>query len=476
MSRKIPTPPHDELIELYGRPGSTISSLARHYNTSNPTIRQWLLSYNIDRKSHKQASQEANARPTLGRHKSNSIFSNRDHLFTQRITLRKSKELIAQEHGCSIAIVNKWIKHHNIPLAQYNKSDYTTQLQLDNKELLYDLHVNQKQTCERIAELLGSSKATVSLHLNKHNIPINDSNEYPRHHSFQSKEECEVVDYIRSVYDGPIETNVRGILGSGLELDIYLPEKRLAIEYNGVYSHLYRPHAHSFAAQKGKDYHIGKTKLCEAKGIQLLHIFSSLWKEKKCVWKSLLSYKLGKCPHKVYARKCIIREIDAYTKDRFLEECHLQGADKSTLKLGLFHEDRLISVMTFRPSRFTSEAKWELSRFATQLNTTVVGGFSKLLAFFRMQHAGSIVSYADRTYSSGHVYEANGFSKLRVTAPGFWYVKPGTEKLWHRMCGTKHQLLKRSTHPNPTLTEKELAIELGYNKIFNCGMYVYLLS
>jgi hypothetical protein len=51
---------------------------------------------------------------------------------------------------------------------------------------------------------------------------------------------------------------------------------------------------------------------------------------------------------KIYARKCIIKEISTELKNDFLNQFHIQGEDKSKIKLGLFYQDELVAVMTFR--------------------------------------------------------------------------------------------------------------------------------
>lgn len=55
-------------------------------------------------------------------------------------------------------------------------------------------------------------------------------------HIFKSKGEIEVREYIKSIYSGEIISNDRIQLG-GKELDIYLPELKLAFEYDGTYWH-----------------------------------------------------------------------------------------------------------------------------------------------------------------------------------------------------------------------------------------------
>ncbi|MBR4316363.1 MAG: hypothetical protein IKP65_05305 [Alphaproteobacteria bacterium] len=115
---------------------------------------------------------------------------------------------------------------------------------------------------------------------------------------------------------------------------------------------------------------------------------------------------------KIYARKCEIKEIDIQTSNEFLETNHLQGKDNSSIRLGLFYENELISVMTFSKPRFNKHFNYELLRFASKTGYKVVGGASKLLEAFKRQYKGSIISYADRRYSNGRLYETIGFELI----------------------------------------------------------------
>lgn len=109
---------------------------------------------------------------------------------------------------------------------------------------------------------------------------------------------------------------------------------------------------------------------------------------------------------RIYARKCDCREITFEESKKFLEGCHIQGNCCSKFHYGLYNNDELVSVMTFGESRF-KKGEFELLRFANKLYTNVVGGASKLLKHFLREHSGvkEIVSYADRRWSKGNLYE-----------------------------------------------------------------------
>jgi hypothetical protein len=400
-------------------------------------------------------------------------LSDREWLYEQRIILQKSKESIAEELGCSITPVNKWVKIHDIPDVKYNESNSLSLSHLRNKDWLYENHVKNHRTCEDIGNELGVSKSTVSVYLNKHEIETNDPNSYDRNSEESSKECMEIVDFIKSFYKKEIILNNRTILNR-FELDIYLPEDNLAIEYNGVYSHIYRPHENSFSKIKGEKYHIYKTNTCEELGIQLLHIFSFSWKTKKGVWKSIIKNKLYSTQNKIYARQCVIKQVDKTTKRVFLENNHLQGKCPSTYDYGLYYNNELVSLMSFGRSRYNKKYDWELLRFCNKINYNIIGGFSKLLASFRKSHIGSIITYADRTYSNGNVYEYNGFKLLCINKPSYHYVSINKEFLVYRSNFTKKKLLQHLYKPE--WTEEEIAFELGYSKIFDCGTKTYILE
>ena len=134
-----------------------------------------------------------------------------------------------------------------------------------------------------------------------------------------SKLETEVYEYIKSLYKGEIITNSKSLLSNKTELDIYIPDLKLAFEFNGLYWH-------SDYNNKDIKYHLNKTELCKQElGIQLIHIFEDEWENKKEIVKSKISYLL-KCKNnnKIYARKCYVEELDTKYKNLFLNDNHIQ--------------------------------------------------------------------------------------------------------------------------------------------------------
>ena len=280
--------------------------------------------------------------------------------------------------------------------------------------------------------------------------------------------EKEVLDFVKSIYNGRIIENNQTVLGNRLELDIYLPEKHLAIEFDGLYWH---------SEENGKDsgYHLNKTVECEKNGIRLIHIFEDEWNEKREIVKDRIKSILGVGQKRIFARKCSVMQLDSKIANDFLEANHLQGKDCSLFRYGLFYNNELVAVMTFGKPRFDNDHDYELIRFASQNGYCIAGGASRLLRHFRDSHDGSIVTYADRRYSDGTFYEKLGFALKGVSQPNYWYVK-NYDKLSRYAC-QKHKLPSLLGNGfDASLSERENMIANGYHVVHDCGNLVFELK
>lgn len=398
------------------------------------------------------------------------LLNDYDWLYDQRIIQRKPYELIGNEIGVSEPIVKMWVVKHNIPEINLTKSEHSVKLLLENKEYLETEYAKNK-TQKEIADEIGVNKSTISVFFKKHGITTRPSNWYQKKGG-RSLEEISLHDWITSVYDGEVIHSDKSVLANCFQLDLYIPDRKLAIEYNGLYTHTYKPDGNSVATIKGPDYHLGKTLGCLEKGINLVHVFSDQWKKNRSAVENLLLTKLG-LNDRVPARKCIITTPTVHEKNTFLEAYHLQGKDKSLYRYGLSYNGELVALMTFGTSRFNRNYDWELIRFCVKTGVTVVGGFSKLLAAFRREHSGSIVSYADRSHSTGNVYEQCGFTLINTNKPSFWFVNMNSETRYNRSYFNKKRLLDMLELSASDLSEKQLTNALGIPIIWNCGTLVY---
>lgn len=283
-----------------------------------------------------------------------------------------------------------------------------------------------------------------------------------------SYNEKEILDFVKSIYNGEISENDRSLIHP-FEIDIYIPERKIAIEYNGDFWH---------TEGQGKDekYHVGKTESCLEKGVQLIHIFEHEWNDRKSIVKDRIKSLLGIYDRKIYARKCLVKEIDSRTSNDFLDENHLQGGDNSPIRYGLYYHDELVSVMTFGKPRFNENYDWELVRFASALGTQVIGAASKLLSFFRKSNPGSIISYADICHSNGELYRKIGFTQIGKSKPNYIWCN-GANRVFSRYQCQKHKLpALLGDKFDPALSETENMEANGYFKLYDCGNYVFAME
>lgn len=288
----------------------------------------------------------------------------------------------------------------------------------------------------------------------------------------KSNVEQQVLDLCKTlVGEENIICNDRTILG-GKELDIYIPSKNIAIEINGLIWH-------SEKFNKDNAYHAKKTELCEKQGIRLIHIFEDEIEFNFNIIKSRLMHLFGVIDNKIYARKCIIKHINNKISKEFINQNHIQGYTNSQYNIGLYYNDELVSVMSFCKQRINVGRKsntneWELLRFCNKLNTTVVGGASKLLKFFIKEiNPENIISYADRRWSNGNLYEKLKFSLSHISKPSYFYINVKPHKRVNRFNLRKNILVEKYNCPID-ISEHEFCLSKGWYRIYDCGCLCYI--
>lgn len=287
-----------------------------------------------------------------------------------------------------------------------------------------------------------------------------------------SRPELELCDLIGS-FDIKYKSGDRTIL-EGKEVDILIEDKKLCIEYNGNIHH-----TDSFG-NKDRKYHLGKTELANIKGYGLIHIFSDEWLNKREIVMHKLIRLLNMSDSiKIGGRNCVISEIPKEMKDEFLNNFHIQGKDSSTVKLGAFFNTILVGVMTFK---IQEDGSYDLTRFATNYNYSVYGLGSKLLKFFINNYDPTkIISFADRRWTinaEDNLYTKLGFTLIDVLKPDYRYFDPKDKlQIRHHKFGFRKDILIKK-HPNllnNSMTESEMVKILGYDRIWDCGLFKYQL-
>lgn len=301
-----------------------------------------------------------------------------------------------------------------------------------------------------------------------------------------SKVENEIYMFIRKILPNDIEIlkNVKRLLPSDKrkEIDIYIPSMKIGIEVNGIFWHSINKNNRT-----RKKYHIFE-KMEEAydQGIRIYNIFDCEWSRTRKKLKSRLKSLLQVNEYKLYARKCVAKEISAKEANLFLDSYHMQGKCNASSNYGLFFEGELCAVMTFsKPRKLLNrndENTLELLRFASVSEINVVGGFSKLLKFSIKnlkqvnRNIENIISYANLRYSFGEVYIKNGFELISVSKPGYWYTDKYYSQLFHRANFQKKTLKVKIENFDNSISEQENMIRNGYGIVYDCGNLLFTLS
>lgn len=292
-----------------------------------------------------------------------------------------------------------------------------------------------------------------------------------------SKMEKELSSFIKGLVVDKVICNDRKLL-EGKEIDIFIPSKKIAFEFNGLYWH-------SEQMGKKRNYHLEKLEKCNSKGIRLIQIFEDEWVNKPLIVKEKIRHllKLNNST-KIYARNCYVEVIDNNFKNEFLERNHIQGKDLSSIKLGLWlpkeDGDELVAVMTFSKlrkslGRNSADNIFELSRFATDMDYRVIGAFSKLLKYFERNYEWKeLITYADRRWSDGNVYINNKFELSHISKPNYWYVNVEKTQRFHRFNYRKSNLKKKFPKLySDNSTEFEIMDKTRFKRIWDCGNLVF---
>jgi hypothetical protein len=374
----------------------------------------------------------------------------------------------------------------NTKLSRYSDENYNNQQQIQstlqkrfgvsNSLQLTESHANpllSKLKDKSVLEQMYTSSSIdeIAEHCSVH---VNTVYRYLQEHGikdkYKSSFEQEIVNFINESRPGTeIITNSRKLISG--EIDIYLPEFKLAIEFNGIWWH------HDKIPHIDKSYHYRKFAQCEQLGIRLLTIFSDQWDNKKEIWKAKILSMMHKTPVRVFARKCQVVKLCSKEIRALLDKNHIQGYTNAEFCYGLMFENRLVAAMTFSKCRggigkSRGPNSYELIRYVTECS--VVGGASKLLRAFVQEFSPAIiVSYSDNRYSFGELYDKLGFTLESENKFNYWYYDPKTKRAFHRYKYAKHNLVKMGA--DKTKTERQITDEMGLLRIWDCGTRTWVL-
>jgi len=324
----------------------------------------------------------------------------------------------------------------------------------------------------KLEEYFGSGDYTIEYdwkcrkckHLFKRCLNVNYSMECPKCNRHGTSIERFIHNYL---HKRKISYSIRNRkIIENKELDIYIPEKKIAIECNGLYWHSEK--------NKPKKYHLEKTENCEKIGIRLLQIFSDeiQFKPKATINRLNNIFNLNKI--KIDSEKCELREVDHGLTEKFLLKYHLEGPDKPTYRYGLYYKNRLISIMTFEKCK--TDGVYIYSRYCSINGVEVINGDNKIMEHFKNQiKPQKIIARVCRRWNNGNHYEKLGFVFSNKVDPNYWYTDNKFIQRFHRYCFAKQLLHKKLKNFDPTLSEKQNMENHGYHRIYDCGSLKYEL-
>jgi hypothetical protein len=334
--------------------------------------------------------------------------------------------------------------------------DRSTQKHGDTYSYNNSKYVNYNQNILITCFIHGDFYQTPHNHIKGHGCP--------KCAKIKSKEEEEVAQFLKDNNVNIIKNDRKLIKPK--ELDIYIPEFNLAIEYHGVYWHSYKRDSLYKKMKLHK-----KHDLCLSKGIKLLQILDYEWNNKNSIVKSMLLNSINKSI-RIYARNCTIKELNNQEFRNFMNTNHLHGDFGSRIKIGLIYNNELMCCMGFNKHNYYS---YEITRYANKLNSTITGGASKILSYFINKYNPlTILTYANRRYSTGNLYEKLGFKNIAITKPNYFYVKGS--RIYSRQKFQKHKLKEKLHNFDINLSESKNMINNGYKRFWDAGNYKFVLN
>jgi len=264
--------------------------------------------------------------------------------------------------------------------------------------------------------------------------------------------------FIQSLICDEVRHNVRDVI-SPYELDIVIPKRNIAIEYNGLYWHS--------EANVDKDYHAMKLSLCNDIGYRLITIFENEWYGHETAVKNRLKAILGCNKYVIGARQTKFSAASSVEALDFLNEFHLQGGVHFDSAFKLRVDDLTVAVMTFARHHHQTSKKLVLNRFCVREDYSIIGGAAKLLKNSNIKEP--IVSYSDNRWSEGDIYRKLNFKLDAQLKPDYFYIdKSGV---------FSEQSMEKSKEESVLgISEHELRLSQGYLRVYDCGKQRWLLE
>lgn len=379
----------------------------------------------------------------------------------KRVNIQCNKHNIITTVWKSHLFKNKFICKECNKEAMYNENKklfYIKANKLYNGFYSYnDDYITSQDDIAVTCPIHGKFKVTPNDHLNKHSG-------CPKCGNKQSNGEDEIFEYCKNLCADTIQRDKTTI--APYEIDILIPNKKIAVEYNGL-----RWHSEQYK-DNAKTYHLDKSNVCTDKGFKLIHIFEDEWIEKQNIVKGMINSIAGINRDVILSCNCKVEEVQNKEALEFLDANYIKGKHNSSFRCGLYNKNKLVLLATFKKVKNKSNY-YVIQCFCNKIGTFVVNGEKLLLShFIKAVKPKAIIVYVDKRWSDGSGYKKLGFKYIGDTKPNYYYClrqhRENKEKY------TKKKLVEQGFDKNKT--EHEIMLERGIYRIYDCGNSVYELA
>ena len=427
----------DELIEKYEHDNLSATECQQYFNISSAIFFRLLRIYEIhkSKESHnsriKQSKLEKYGDPNYNnqpqRAKTNIEKYGVDNQFKRQELFASNSELKLLRYGSK----NNIVKNHQTRADHYG-SDEQSYKEQQVKHVLTCLNrygVTNPAKLEETKEKIRSSLKNTFQELygvdyywaKPDAIRSNGSKDSKANQAFAELLDSNNISYTRE------------FLLDGRYFDFKVGSTLIEINPTATHNITWSPFSDTGIAE---DYHRMKTDIAIKNNYRCIHIFD--WNDPDKI------IMLLKRSESIYARNCEIRKVDLIEAKQFINEYHIQGYARDSIRYGLYYNNSLVSIMTFGKPRYTKKYEYELIRYCSKINVT--GGAEKLFKhFIREINPQSIISYCNLNVFRGDLYVRLGFKQLR---------KPTLSCHWYNIKTKKH-------------VTDNLLRQLGYDRIFN---------
>ena len=378
----------------------------------------------------------------------------------------KSREACFKKYGVDnpmkVEAVRQRIKNTSIKrygTDNYNQKSIKNYVVWNSKEKMEDFlsSLGAKPSLKEISEYFNVDETAL------HNKYGNAFDQYIDLNPKRSRYEDDIEEFLISLGVKNIVKNDRSVL-DGKEIDLYIPEEKLGIEFNGDYWHsdIFKKDHNGRSTYQQK-----KSLAAEKKGVFIFTVFEREWNDilTRENIKDRLKSLLIKNSRKIPARKCSLCELDTPERTEFLNLNHIQGNCGASMSYGLKYQGELVACMCFSHPK-SEKYTWELSRFCTKRGVTVQGGASKLFKEFinrNLSVGDTVSSYSDITKTKGNLYKILGFELISVNSPNYVWINFATKDV-------------RTRYQEKEAGEVERMHSLGYHRVCDCGTKTWVYT